>query len=142
MVACILAGAAFYSSESVSEYFYGDTKFYWHQAVLGAYITGTIFLCGWIAERGLRIDEMETLPTQEFAHAPKLTGGGSGEDENLGPVRDSAASQEENRPTVFLSYANEDQEDVDDIRKFLKACGINTWQDRENLRGGAGGKTV
>jgi hypothetical protein len=51
-------------------------------------------------------------------------------------VRDSAASQEENRPTVFLSYANEDQEDVDDIRKFLKACGINTWQDREKLRGG------
>ena len=37
---------------------------------------------------------------------------------------------------VFLSYASQDQELVDDIRQGLVARGFDVWQDKNNLRAG------
>lgn len=37
---------------------------------------------------------------------------------------------------VFLSYAKEDEEKVDDIYHFLHASGIDAWMDKYNLIGG------
>lgn len=39
-------------------------------------------------------------------------------------------------PHVFLSYAREDADKVDDIYQFLKASGINAWMDKHDLIGG------
>jgi hypothetical protein len=39
-------------------------------------------------------------------------------------------------PTVFLSYASEDQDTVEWIRDGLVARGLSVWQDKANLRAG------
>jgi TIR domain/SIR2-like domain len=39
-------------------------------------------------------------------------------------------------PMAFLSYASEDQEDVDTLAAELEARGIRAWQDKANLRAG------
>lgn len=40
------------------------------------------------------------------------------------------------RPLVFLSYASEDVETVNELREGLAQRGVDVWQDRQNLRGG------
>ncbi len=39
-------------------------------------------------------------------------------------------------PTVFLCHCSEDAEVVEGINARLKQLGVNTWVDRQNLRGG------
>lgn len=39
-------------------------------------------------------------------------------------------------PTVFVCHANEDAEYARDISDGLRSAGINTWLDKQNLRGG------
>ncbi len=48
----------------------------------------------------------------------------------------AAAVGQPGRPLVFLSYASEDVETVNDVREGLAQRGIDVWQDRQNLRGG------
>lgn len=39
-------------------------------------------------------------------------------------------------PTVFLCHSSEDSEAVEQFGEKLRALGIDTWRDRDNLRGG------
>ncbi len=39
-------------------------------------------------------------------------------------------------PTVFLCHCSQDSETVGQLGEKLRALGINTWRDRDNLRGG------
>jgi len=42
----------------------------------------------------------------------------------------------EKAPLAFLSYASENRDRVEALMAKLQACGINVWQDRQNLRAG------
>lgn len=48
----------------------------------------------------------------------------------------SESSLPKNTPTVFLCHCSKDSEAVEKFGATLRARGINTWRDRDNLRGG------
>ena len=41
-----------------------------------------------------------------------------------------------NAPRVFLCYASEDRDQVEQLNQRMRAAGIDTWQDKQNLRAG------
>jgi TIR domain-containing protein/SIR2-like protein len=41
-----------------------------------------------------------------------------------------------NAPKVFLCYASEDRDQVEQLNQRLRTAGIDTWQDKQNLRAG------
>lgn len=43
---------------------------------------------------------------------------------------------QENAPKVFLCYASEDREQVEQLSRQLYTAGIDPWQDKQNLRAG------
>lgn len=53
---------------------------------------------------------------------------------NMGAAAPGGAAA--GRPLVFLSYASEDVDRVNDLRDVLQRRGITVWQDKQNLRVG------
>jgi hypothetical protein len=41
-----------------------------------------------------------------------------------------------NAPRVFLCYASENRDQVEQLNQRLRTAGIDTWQDKQNLRAG------
>ncbi len=54
----------------------------------------------------------------------------------VAPVQAAAQVVHVDAPTVFLSYLSVDLDRVNRLREQLENAGINTWQDKQNLRGG------
>lgn len=54
----------------------------------------------------------------------------------LGAVAGTTGSVSTRRPLVFLSYASEDVDTVNEIRNGLQSRGVTVWQDKQNLRAG------
>jgi hypothetical protein len=52
------------------------------------------------------------------------------------PERPTPATAPTDAPTVFLCHCSEDAEAVEAISAKLQHLGVNTWVDRQNLRGG------
>jgi hypothetical protein len=74
---------------------------------------------------GHGIDFFE-LPVDEFvSELVHRVGGGAG-----GPALSPSA------PSVFLCHADEDKEVADHLARDLRARGLNTWLDKDDIRGG------
>jgi hypothetical protein len=53
-----------------------------------------------------------------------------------GSALDSVSPLPEGAPKAFLCHCSEDSATVERLEADLKQCGIDTWRDRQNLRGG------
>lgn len=52
------------------------------------------------------------------------------------PIVSPPQPSPENAPKVFLCYAGEDRSEVEQLSQQLQTAGIETWQDKQNLRTG------
>ena len=84
---------------------------------------------------GDRLIDFRPLRWEIFAHQLRVTYEISTPKKTL-DATPAARSSSSNTPKVFLSYASEDREAIEELAGKLETRGINVWQDKQDLRAG------